>query len=320
MTDSYGREISYMRISVTDRCNLRCKYCMPKGIQKIPMCEILTYEEILRICKAAVELGIGHFRVVGGEPLARLGVCDLVARLKSLPGAQSVTMTTNGVQLADHLPARLSAGIDGINVSLDSLDRETYRSITGVDALDRVMNSIEAVRDAGLPLKINCVLQRDVNEDEGEAFIDLAMKESLDVRFIELMPIGPADPARGVAGGSIINKALKRYPEMKEDHTPRGTGPAEYWSVPGRRGSIGFISAITDRFCESCNRIRLTSTGCIRPCLCYPDEFSLKEALSGGDEGLKNALAEAILAKPEKHCFDMRNACVEYRSMSMIGG
>ena len=336
-----------MRISITDRCNLRCRYCMPaEGIEKVPMSRILTYEQILRICRAAAELGISRFKVTGGEPLVRLGCASFCRELKRLPGVEQVTLTTNGQRLGEHLPDLLDAGIDGINISLDSLQADRFRYITGGGELDRTLEGIRAAADSGIRTKINCLLQQGFNEDELEDFAELAFTEGIDVRFIELMPIGFGNPDTGLSNRRVLERLRERYPDLRPEATVRGNGPAVYYrrtaagsreitgnsSAAERRGAavspgaIGLISAMHDRFCGSCNRIRLTSQGQIKPCLCFGDSIDLKPALADGnadltdrDAALKEALRNAILAKPARHTFEKPDSTTR-QPMMAIGG
>lgn len=310
-----------MRISITDRCNLRCKYCMPEeGIQKVPMSRILTYEEIIRICEAAVSLGINKFKITGGEPLVRRGCVSFCKELREMSGVQQVTMTTNGQQLEELLDGLADAGIDGINISLDSLKDDRYKVITGGGDLRKTLIGIEAAVSKGIKTKINCLIQKGFNEDEVTDFAKMAFDLGIDVRFIEIMPIGYGRPDNGLSNEILLQRLKDDYPRLTLDSAPRGNGPARYYSIPGRKGSIGLISAMNNSFCGSCNRIRLTSQGTIKPCLCYEDSLDLRPALeSGSIEALQRVLSDAVLSKPAGHAFENRD-CVERRSMVEIGG
>ena len=321
MIDSFGRTIEYMRISVTDRCNLRCRYCMPEeGIEKLPMSMILTYEEILRICRAAAELGIRDFRVTGGEPLVRRGCPDLIRELKKTRGIRNVTLTTNG-QLLEHYADDLArAGLDGVNVSLDTLREDRYALITRGGSLQPVRAGIDRALQAGLKTKVNCLLQKDLNEDELENFARLAFDRGIDVRFIELMPVGCGDPRSGVSNETALKILRGKWSELLPDDRPHGSGPAVYCRVPGKEGAVGFISAVHGKFCGRCNRIRLTSTGQIRPCLCYEDTLDLKPALAeDSDEALKKTILKAVMSKPAGHSFGAE-APPDGSAMVQIGG
>lgn len=333
MKDRYNRTIDYMRISITDRCNLRCTYCMPQDISLTSMENILTYEEIIRICTNAAELGITRFKVTGGEPLVRKGCVTLIREMKRIPGVEQVTMTTNGVLLGQYLEELIRAGIDGINISLDTLDVGRYEQITGKNELPDVLENIERAVGAGVRVKLNTVLQSGVNEDEWESIALLAGKKQLDVRFIEMMPIGFGKNCRGISGIELLERMKTRWPDLGEAEI-HGNGPAVYYHVPGWKGSIGLINAIHGKFCASCNRIRLTSRGKLKPCLCYGDTVDLMPILrscsatqksdSFGDieseDMLRRAIAEAIAEKPAQHCFEQKDHITEESQMVSIGG
>ncbi len=310
-----------MRISITDRCNLRCKYCMPEeGIEKVPMSRILTYEEILSICEAAVSLGIIKFKVTGGEPLVRKGCAGFCKELKRITGVEQVTLTTNGQMLETIIPELADAGIDGINISMDSMSAGRYRNITGGGELERTIRGIEAAAGSSIKTKINCLIQRGFNDDELMDFADLAFERGLDVRFIEIMPIGYGKPDMGVSNALLLERLKERWPQLTADNAVHGNGPAVYYTLPGRKGAIGLISPMHDCFCDRCNRIRLTSQGMIKPCLCYEDSIDLRPALEEGRiETIKTALIKAVLSKPAGHTFENKDS-VERRSMVEIGG
>ncbi len=322
MLDQYGRSVDYMRISITDRCNLRCRYCMPDGVELLPMKDILTYEEIREICAAGAELGIRKLKVTGGEPLARLGCADLIRSLKVIPGIEQVTLTTNGVLLGKYLKELTDAGLDAVNISLDTLDRERFALITGRDALPSVMESLDAALASSLRVKINTVPQYGTNDDEWLALASLAGDRRLDVRFIEMMPIGFGKQVPGVSNDTILAELSRHFPGMERDPAVHGNGPAVYFRVPGWKGSIGFISAIHGRFCDGCNRVRVTSMGRIKPCLCYEETADLMPLLRGGAsrERLRAALEQAIYKKPKQHCFEETESITEKAIMAGIGG
>lgn len=326
MIDGKGRLIDYMRISVTDRCNLRCRYCMPDGIRQIAMSEILTYEEIERICQIAAELGIKKLKITGGEPLVRKGCTDLIRRLKKVPGIEQVTLTTNGVLLTEYLESLKKAGTDGINISLDTCNSIRYQAITGMDVCDRVIEAVHKSADSGIRTKVNAVLQEDnpegeVCKEDIKGLLDLSKETAVDVRFIELMPIGYGKKRHGVSNDRVLSEIRKIYPEIKRDERTHGNGPAVYYQIPGFSGSIGFISAMHGKFCRECNRIRMTATGDIKPCLCYADVYPLRDLLrSGNYELVKEQLTEAVRKKPEAHCFEEPGAVTEEHQMVQIGG
>ena len=323
LKDSFGRTIDYMRISVTDRCNLRCRYCMPQGIERRPMSEILSYEETAFVCTQAAELGISRFRITGGEPLVRKDCAVLVAMLKRIRGVRQIALTTNGVLLAEQLDALLEAGLDAVNISLDTTDREQYKAITGMDELERVLASVRLAAGK-LPVKINCVVQRGVNEDAPVWLTALARNSPVDVRFIELMPIGAAKEMQTVPNAEVLRLIETVYGWTAEDAEKRGNGPAVYRRVAGFTGRIGFISAVHGQFCGTCNRLRLTSTGELKPCLCYGDVIPLREILrdeiGGKEERVREKILEAVKAKPAAHCFDCSGEVTEHRKMVQIGG
>ena len=328
MKDNYGRNIDYLRISITDRCNLRCGYCMPKGIRLAPMHDILTYEEIELICKAAVKAGITKFKITGGEPLVRLGCAGLIGKIRSIPGVSQVTLTTNGVLLGKYLDELMENGLDAVNISLDTLDREVFRKITGCDEADKVKESIRLAVEKKLPVKINTVLQKGINDHEWESLAELAKEAPVDVRFIEMMPIGYGKQCEMVSGDDIRQKLKELFPNMEEDHSVHGNGPAIYYKIPGFLGSIGFINAIHGKFCDQCNRIRLTASGEFKPCLCYGEHVDVKQMIRDmADESeeekverIEKIIAEAIQKKPQNHCFESREEITEDRQMVQIGG
>lgn len=321
MKDLQGRDINYMRISITDRCNLRCKYCMPDGIELLPMSEILRFEEILKVCRQAVALGITRFKITGGEPLVRRRCVELIRQIKALPGVEQVTMTTNGVLLSRYLDGLLDAGLDAVNISLDTLDRRRFEEITGFDQLPEVLKSIDAAASSGLRVKVNAVLQKDKNAEEWQDILNIAEKQSIDVRFIEMMPIGKGRECDGISNDDLLREIQKQYPGVCKDDSVHGNGPAVYYHIPGFIGSVGFISAIHGVFCSSCNRIRMTATGDLKPCLCYRDTVSVRDAARyGTDQEIREKLQEAVEMKPKQHCFDMKEDITEQHKMVQIGG
>ena len=325
MFDSYGRNIHYLRLSVTDLCNLRCRYCMPDDVPKLTHEDILTYEEFLRLAALFAQCGIDTVRVTGGEPLVRRGVEQLVAGLKATPGIRRVSMTTNGVLLARQLPALLDAGLDSVNISLDTLSPEVFRYITGRDEFAAVKAGLDAALESGLPVKLNCVQQAGVNEGELEAIAALAQAHPLQVRFIEMMPIGYGAAMPCISGPELRARLARRWPEMAllpaAQNSAIGDGPAVYYTVPGWRGSVGFIAAVHGKFCASCNRVRLTSLGFLRPCLASEAGCDLRALLRGGasDVEILQAIRETIWAKPREHHFE-DSAMPATRGMYRIGG
>ncbi|MCD8341559.1 MAG: GTP 3',8-cyclase MoaA [Clostridiales bacterium] len=323
MTDQYGRAIDYMRISVTDRCNLRCQYCMPDGVALTPHSEILTYEELLRVAAQAVALGVTKFKVTGGEPLVRKGCVDFVGRLKALPGVEQVTMTTNGLLLSKQLEALAAVGLDAVNISLDTVDNEKYCRLTGYhgQALPQLMALLEQCVAHGMRTKVNVVLLEE-NRDELPALAAIAQRLPVDVRFIELMPIGYGASASGFSPDRALETLQGRWPDLAPVSERRGNGPAHYYASASLLGRIGLIDAVSHTFCAACNRVRLTSTGLLKPCLCYETSTDLKAILRGGgsDAALREALRQAIYAKSRAHCFARREDITEQKGMSQIGG
>ncbi|MBQ6359591.1 MAG: GTP 3',8-cyclase MoaA [Lachnospiraceae bacterium] len=326
MLDAYGREIDYLRISITDRCSLRCRYCMPDGIELLSMTDLLTYEEILEIALTAAQCGFRKIKVTGGEPLVRQGAVYLVSMLKKIPGIEQVTMTTNGILLPQYAADLKEAGLDAVNISLDTLSPERFAFITGRQELDRVLAGIEAALSAGIRTKLNVVLQKGVNDDEWEKLMLLVQDRPLDVRFIEMMPIGAGQNTEGISNEALLEQLVAKYPGAESDFAIHGNGPAVYLRIPGFTGSVGFISAIHGKFCRSCNRMRLTSTGLLKPCLCYDTSVDLRSILRSGRtreeraERLAWAFARACGEKPEEHCFDREEEITETRKMVQIGG
>ena len=322
MFDSCSRNIRYLRLSVTDLCNLRCRYCMPDGVEKLEREAVLTYEEFLRLAALFAQCGIDTVRVTGGEPLVRKGVEQLVAGLKATPGIRKVTMTPNGVLLAQQLPALLNAGLDSVNISLDTLRPEVFRRITARDEFAAVQAGLRAALESPLPVKLNCVPQAGINEGELEAIAALARDNDLQVRFIEMMPIGYGAAMPCISGPELQARFARRWPGLHPvEGIAFGDGPAVYYTAPGWKGSIGFITAVHGKFCVSCNRVRLTSLGFLRPCLASEAGCDLRALLRGGadDAQLLAAIRETIWAKPREHHFESRSVPAT-RGMYRIGG
>ena len=322
MFDSTRRDIHYLRLSVTDLCNLRCRYCMPDGVEKLEREAVLTYEEFLRLAALFAQCGIDTVRVTGGEPLVRKNVAQLVAGLKAIPGIRKVTMTTNGILLAQQLPALLAAGLDSVNISLDTLRPEVFRQITARDDFSAVQAGLQAALESGIPVKLNCVPQAGVNEGELEDLAALAENRPLQVRFIEMMPIGYGAAMPCISGPELRQRFAHRWPKLQPlAEADFGDGPAVYYTVPGWQGSIGFIAAVHGKFCASCNRVRLTSQGFLRPCLASEAGCDLRALLRSGadDAQLLAAIRETIWAKPREHHFE-DSSMPATRGMYRIGG
>ena len=309
MIDQFGREINYARISVTDRCNLRCRYCMPEcGVKKISHAEILSLEEILRVAEIFSRLGIRKIRLTGGEPLLRKNLPTLVRALKNLSGIEQVTLTTNGVLLKNFAEELLAAGLDGINLSLDTLDEKIFSELTRRKLFGNVRDGLQTVLGARLSLKINCVPLRGVNDGEILRLASLAEKNFIKVRFIELMPIGCAwsSGLRGVPTAEIFSTLEKNFGALvpvREKNSLQG--PAKYFRPKNFIGQIGFIDALEHKFCGECNRIRLTAEGFLKTCLSFDAGLDVKKILRAGvnDEELAEKIRDAIYRKPREHFF-----------------
>lgn len=325
MIDQEGRCIDYLRISITDRCSLRCQYCMPEhGVESLPHAEVLRYDEILRIAGVmARQLGFAKIKVTGGEPLVRAGCPELIRQLKALSGIQNVTLTTNGVDLARQMPALAAAGVDAINISLDTLDPAEFARITRRDALPQVLAGIRAAQSfPGIPLKLNVVPIAEQDETL-LALAELARDWPLHVRFIEMMPIGLGRQYRSRSEVQLVELLGQRFGPLTPVQERYGNGPGHYYALPGFQGRVGFISAISHQFCGQCNRVRLTADGFLKTCLQYESGCDLRALLRGGctDEALCAAIREAILAKPRCHHFtEAPGQDAERRAMSQIGG
>ena len=318
MKDSFGREINYLRISLTDRCNLRCEYCMPeKGIDKLSHKEILTFEEVYVLTKAFVDLGITKIRFTGGEPLVRHGVLDLISKVSKLDGVKEIAMTTNGTLLSKYALKLKEAGLNRLNISLDTLDYEKYKEITRGGDLNKVLDGINAAKEAGLtPIKINTVLIGGFNENEIPKFVGLTKEHNIDVRFIELMPIGEA---AAFAKDKFIpnNRVLDAVAELAPIENEDIYSPAVYYKLSNSKGKVGIINPISCKFCAHCNRVRLTSTGKLKLCLHSNIEIDLKKALRN-KEDIKELIKESILTKEEEH--HLENEEYITRNMNQIGG
>ncbi len=325
MRDQYQREIDYLRVSVTDRCNFRCRYCMPaKGVEFVDHSEIMTYEEILRFCRIVSGLGIRKVKITGGEPLVRKGVLSLVREVKNLPGIDSVTMTTNGALLKEYLPELEEAGLSGVNVSLDTLDRTRFYQITRCDEFDSVWSGLLEAVSSKIPVKINCIPIKGWNEGELVRIASLAKQYPIMVRFIEMMPIGMGSGYTRILQDEIKDILERQLGVMEPVDEILGNGPARYFRIADFKGRIGFISAVSHEFCETCNRIRLTADGILKPCLNYESHINLKQGMRSGmtDEELESLVRDVIYSKPRCHAFgdETKKELQEKRKMVGIGG
>ena len=326
MIDACNRKINYLRISVTDRCNLRCTYCMPpQGVEWLAHEEILTLEEILSVCRASVSLGIKNFKLTGGEPLVRKGFVDFVRNIKAIPGVESVTMTTNGQIFAGLAEDLHTAGLDGVNISLDTCNPHRYAEITRGGSLEATLQAIDAALRVKIPsVKINCVPMRGQDLKDLLALAELAKEKPVSVRFIEVMPIGNGQLFETVPNDHIKQIIETKLGPLKSVKTKLGNGPSEYWKPEGFSGHIGFISAVSHAFCDRCNRVRLTSNGFLKLCLNYESGVDLRKILRGGvdDAKLADVMQSAIANKPSGHKFSSnhRGEGEEHDYMSQIGG
>ena len=324
LVDSFGRVATDLRVSITDRCDLRCTYCMPEdGLKWIDNESILTFDEIERAVRVAITCGIDSVRLTGGEPLVRHNVAELVLRLSKL-GLRDMSMTTNGTRLARHAESLKQSGLGRVNVSLDSLDKHKFEKMTRRDQLANVIEGIEAAHKVGLdPVKLNSVVMRDVNDDESLQFAELARRTNTHVRFIEYMPLGAGDQwskEAVVPSAEIIERITEKYSLQKDESA---SGPATVFNfVDGAQGSIGFIPSVTEPFCSSCDRMRLTADGQLRSCLFSSNETDLRTILRNGstDQQLAEAMQATIAAKQAGHKIGSPLFIQPKRSMSRIGG
>lgn len=325
MIDGCGRVIDYIRISVTDRCNLRCIYCLPEdGVELTSHSEILTFDEIARVCRVLASKGITKVKLTGGEPLVRRGICALVREIKAIPGIENVTITTNGVLLESMYEDLTEAGIDAITVSLDTVDPEVFCRITRRDEAETVIRGLKkALAEAKVPVKINCVPVYGLEEQKILDMVKLAEEYPVHIRFIEMMPIGMGSEFEFVDEAAIRKILEAHYGSFTDAEDVPGNGPCRYFAVPGLKGRIGFISAISHKFCGSCNRVRLTSTGYLKTCLQYDIGSDLREYIRNGcsDEELASVIEKTLAEKPAHHCFGEAVAADrETKGMSQIGG
>lgn len=303
--DSWQRQINYLRISVTDHCNLSCVYCSVGSVPHLPRNEILSYEEIQHAVQVAARMGISKVRLTGGEPLLRADLSKLVWMISQIEGIDDISLTSNGILLSKYAVELKEAGLKRVNVSLDTLKEDRFKRITGRDKLGEVLSGIEAAHLAGLnPVKINMVVLQGINDDETIDFVRMSTSQGWHVRFIEFMPFGmPEAKALETVSAQEIQERIQSLGKLEPYTGKTGNGPARYYRLPGARGTIGFITPMTEHFCHSCNRLRLTSDGQLRPCLLDDDEVNLKEALRNGasTDELKQLIQQAVTMKRERH-------------------
>lgn len=323
ISDSFQRPIDYLRLSVTDRCNLQCTYCIPpEGVPLVSHSDLLTYEDISSVARVAAEMGIGKVRISGGEPLVRLGLVNLIGMLSQIEGIDDLSMTTNGTLLAEQAADLKKAGLKRVNISLDTLKRDRYQDITGYDKQLEVLRGIEAAYKTKLePVKINVVVMRGINDDELLDFAILSREEGWHVRFIELMPLINKDENPDFVSIDEMWRRLASLGNFEPCTSPEGNGPARYYRLPGAPGTIGFITPVSEHFCFKCNRLRLTADGRLLPCLLSDKEVDLRSALRKGapPQEIKRLILEAIALKPEGHRIT-QGPVSQRRLMAQMGG
>ena len=324
LVDQYKRRLDYLRISVTDRCNMKCIYCMTHGkTSKLPCREILRYEEIFRIARIFTHLGVSKIRITGGEPLVRKGICEFLAGLSSLEGLSDLSITTNGVFLKEKIKKIKSAGIRRLNISLDTLDKDKFKKITGIDAFNEVWESIMLALDMGFdPIKINVVALNGINDDELPDFARLSLSYPFQIRFIEYMPIGTSQMTSRQLLAPEIKNRISSIGRLYPVENISFDGPAKRFRFENAKGEIGFIRPISEHFCSSCNRLRLTASGNLKTCLLSENETDLKGPLRKGcsDSELAEIILKAVYTKPFEHPLVANNEGMVSGCMSAIGG
>ena len=328
MLDVHKRKIDYIRISITDRCNLRCVYCMPEeGIQLINKEKLLSYEEIIKLCKLFAKVGIEKIKITGGEPLVRKDLEVIIKGIKDIEGIKEVTLTTNGMLLEEKIDDLVKAGLDAVNISIDTIDKEEFKKLTRLGDVNKVLRAIDkCLSYKNLRVKINAVPIKGEAEEDLINIVNLAKYKNLSVRFIELMPIGFGKNMESYSEDEIKEIIERRIGPLEVYNGKLGNGPSHYYSLEGYKGKIGFISAINHKFCDSCNRVRLTSEGFLKSCLHYNSGVNLKELLLKGanDTEIIKEIEECIHNKPKSHNFNkidnITKDKIDKRSMSQIGG
>lgn len=324
LVDGHGRVVEYLRLSVTDRCNLRCRYCMPaEGLPLAPKSDVLSFEEIAFAVRVGAEEGIRRIRVTGGEPLLRRGLSTLIRFLKDTPGIEEVSLTTNGLLLHKYAADLVDAGLDRVNISLDSLRPDRFERLARAAMLDETWRGIDAAVGAGLtPIKINTVVVAGFNDDEVDDWLALVRTRPLHVRFLEVMPIGEGLSMRRLGGFHDLTKTRERLQKefgIEPAESATGRGPARYWREPGAAGTVGFITPLSNKYCDTCSRFRLTATGKLRPCLAFDVESDLSAAIRARDEdAVRAGFRQAAADKPAGHNWE--HGQVTRTGMSELGG
>jgi len=317
--DGFQRGISYLRVSVTDRCNLRCVYCMPPdGVALVSHQDILSYEEIMLVVRAAVEMGMDKIRITGGEPLVRAGIVELVRMISAVEGIRDISMTTNGILLDKYAAKLAEAGLQRVNISLDTMKPDRFRQITRTGDLADAIRGLEAAGEAGLnPIKINVVPMQGVNDDEIRDFARMTMEKGWHVRFIELMPF---QGTAGIVPADLLRREIETLGPLEPHYGMTGNGAARYFRLPGAGGTVGFIEPISEPFCSRCNRLRLSANGTLLPCLFSTDGVDVRTPIRRGATltEVKRLLTDAVAAKPEMH--RLADGCAIHTRMSGIGG
>lgn len=327
LIDSFGRTVNYVRLSVTDRCDLRCVYCMAEEMTFLPRTEVLSIEEFASLGRAFVDLGVTKLRITGGEPLVRRGIIELLQNLGQLHGLKELCMTTNGTHLPQYAQAIRDAGVKRINISLDSINPDRFRQLTRFGDLNQVLAGIKAAQQAGLKIKLNCVALKHYNADEVPELVKFALDEGLDISFIEEMPLGKISEhgraAEYVSSDELRSQLSLTHELQPQDNSQADAGPSRYWQVEGYSSRIGFISPHSHNFCGSCNRVRVTATGRLLLCLGNEHSVDLRQQLRSehySETALRDTIVNAMHHKPEKHYFDLDNEPQIVRFMNMTGG
>lgn len=321
MTDQFGRNIKYLRVSITDRCNLKCFYCMPHGAPAVQHRDILRYEEIARIVRIAASLGITKVRITGGEPLVRKDCVQLIKMIREIPEIDTIAMTTNGILLPEYLSELVQAGLNAVNISLDTLQRQRFRAITGCDGIPDWKALLRCCVQAGITTKTNTVLLAE-NREEWEEIAALAQEFPICVRFIEQMPLGQGIMDEQHTAQAVLEQLRGRWSDLRPAETQDCSAPARYYTSGKLMGAVGVIAPMTHRFCRSCDRVRLTSTGQLKLCLSYATHVDVRARLRSGasDEEIQELLRQSIYQKPANHCFGMQTDNAERQTMNRIGG